>query len=190
MVTLSRLFQWFKIFDVDNLEFTADSLDPLAEERESIDSLSPCNLGPSCIQEKHRNIKIHVHLRTDVVNLPLIVKQKSCLPCHPSYKSITSTWVLNLHSTSQNSVLSFPFFFFVKQLYQKLHKLHKLSDTLAAQPSTYAPQNIRYNIVTSVSFVTEHPESQNNSQNAIWTDVTRNWCHQQCLEHGRKQINM
>lgn len=35
MVTLSRLFQWFKIFDVDYLEFTADSLDPLAEEREN-----------------------------------------------------------------------------------------------------------------------------------------------------------
>lgn len=99
-----RLFQGFKIFDVDYLKFTALQLGPTCRRnKESMDSLFPCNLGPSCTQEKHRNIKIYVHIRTDIVNLPLIVKPKSCLPCHPSYKSITSTWVLNLYSTSQNS---------------------------------------------------------------------------------------
>lgn len=38
-----------------------------------------CNLRPSCIQEKHRNIKIYVHIGVDIVNFPLIIKRKSCL---------------------------------------------------------------------------------------------------------------
>jgi len=32
-----------------------------------------CILRLSCIQEKHRNIQIYVHIGVDVVNLPLII---------------------------------------------------------------------------------------------------------------------
>lgn len=70
-----------------NLDFTSLQLLPTCSKNRINEPPFPINLGPSCTQEKHKNIKIYVPIRANVVNLPLIVKWKSCLPCHQSYKA-------------------------------------------------------------------------------------------------------
>lgn len=101
-------------------------------DRESMDSIFQWNLGPSCHQRKHKNITIYVRKRPDVVNPPLVVKQKSCLHCqHPTKHSV----YFSLKFIQHQSELWFPFFK-KRQLYQELHKL---SDTLAAQPYHICP---------------------------------------------------
>lgn len=91
------------------------------------------------IPSNTENIKIG---QANVVNFPLIVKQKSCFLCHPSCKAQTShiyktpirTLVLCLKKEKQQQQKW--------QLYQELYKLHYQTHW-QPNPITYAPENIK-----------------------------------------------
>lgn len=98
-----------------------------------------CNLRLPCIQEKHRNIQIYVHIGVDVVNLPLIInnallvtdptKQNLCFSLK-IYTALIKTLALHLKKKKENYTKNYT-------------NCTNCQTHWQPKPITYAPPNIR-----------------------------------------------
>lgn len=92
-------------------------------------------------------------------------------------QSITSTWVLKLHSTNQNSG-SPPSFFLRKAIILRTTQIAQTVRHIGSPILPHMPlKTLDKTLSLQYSFYREHPVSQTNSKNAIWADGTRHWCH-------------